>query len=146
MDHFNLHASLSTITPAHPFGTSTLFIDSTTDSTLLGDVQGSTNTYFFPPDVSSGNYMFAYQSGFANAGTISNLTVTPTNATGLDLYANNTASRTGDGLANSTQAVTFMAWVTVTASPCSIIFTTTSTCTSCNAADLYVIQMPNPIN
>nr|AQU11764.1 hypothetical protein [Cruciviridae sp.]AQU11769.1 hypothetical protein [Cruciviridae sp.] len=146
MDHFDLNHATG-ILPSSPFGTSPLLLEPTPDSNIGGVVQGSTNTYFFPANVASGNYMlFYYQyfsSGTGNSGV---WTTTFTNAKSLFILAEGAAYEFNVvATANSTGIAT-NEFFTVTGSGASVTLTNNSNQSGnpFRYADFFVMSIPTP--
>lgn len=91
--------------------------------------------------------MISYVGAFsAGAGTVTSIATTLVNCTALNIFdANLTPGRANISTGNTTSLINIYA-VTVTAANASFSFTANSTITTPNWVELFVQQMPNPIN
>jgi len=114
---------------------------------VFGD--STANTYYFPPGITSGDYLIQYTATYGTGGTANWVpTVTPTNCVALpNLFTQDSAS----GVANTgTAAVTttiFTFCLRVTKANAKFTMTgTTGTFANPAGADLFIIQLPPGLN
>lgn len=104
------------------------------------------NTYYFPPGVSTGNYMIQYLASWGVTGVPANPAVTPSNCKALNLI--NSDAQNGlnnDSSANTTTTCTTL-FVTITRSNASLRVVGVAGATSPVFAEFFVTQIPSPID
>lgn len=108
---------------------------------------GVADTYYFPPGVSKGNYMLLYESTWTNTGAVPTITVGGTNVSLLNLLTGDTASSEINNAATTSTTVTFCLFVTVTKANAHVTFGSAGGgMTTILGGDLFVIQLPTPMN
>lgn len=139
--------SQTSVSTANPFGTNTAAIGPTSLSTLGGTVLGSTNTYSFPPSITSGNYAMQLTTLWNNAGSGANYSLTFTNCVVNKLYGSGSAGlNTPQASATNVTQTSITEFITITAGNASFTITGTGSTTSVEDSDLFVYQIPSPIN
>lgn len=138
MDHF----ILGTVTNANPLGTTSV---RSAQSTLGGTITGG-GTYNFPPAVTDGNFMIIWR---VVGGSVVLVTpsVSSSGMTGLGLINNNSGNTVFVPLngATSTSVMVESFWTVLTTSTWSLGNAGTLP-TAVTFGDLYVVQIPTPMN
>lgn len=145
MDHFNLVAQASTITATTPFGTSATVLSPTSNSTLGGTLQGSTDKYTFPPSLSSGTFMMVYTVYFASPGADYMDVGSVVNMSAVNLIINNTTQQAW-GASTSVNYSTSVFFYKITGAGASFTILGNGAGSSATGADWYVTQIPSTIN
>lgn len=107
---------------------------------------GAPNTYYFPPGVSTGNYLVQYNAKWGVTGVPAAPVVTVTNCAALNLMDANTLGQlNNDSSANTTTTCsTFM--LSITRANASFTVTGTAGATTPTWADIFITQIPAVIN
>jgi len=124
-------------------GVSTL-VTPYTPSGALGAT--AANTYYFPPGISSGNYLVSYGALYASTGTVTSVTVTTQNCSVFNLAGNNTAARYYNNSTGNTTYNMYEGFVSVWGPNASLTLAFVGGQTGPTYADFYVIAMPDPMN
>nr|WAE42850.1 MAG: capsid protein [Cressdnaviricota sp.] len=107
---------------------------------------GAPNTYYFPPGVSTGNYLITYVALYGTAGSSSTTAITPSNCSALLLLNNDTVGAQGNTSTANTTTMMSVAFVSITKANASFSFVGTAGMTAPTYADIFVTQIPSPIN
>lgn len=107
-------------------------------------VVSAANTYYFPPNVSSGNFLISYSCICSTPGTMSTMPISAFNAIVGDTLFNNGAS---DNIINvssgNTSRIMFNYVVSVTGPNASLAFSGTGGVAVATGADLLVLALPS---
>lgn len=143
MDHFNLNAGGGVPVAANPFGP---LPARSSQSTLGGTL--SNVTYTFPSNVTDGNFMVYWRVRGASSAAVTNPSVTTSALVLLSLQENNSATVTFNPVNGTTTSVmSITLFVTVTSGGATITLGTGGTFPgSMTYGDLYVVQIPTPMN
>lgn len=107
---------------------------------------GSANTYYWPPGQTTGNFMVTYLAKWGVTGVPANPTVVLSNCSALNLISTDTLNQlNNDSSANTTTTCTTF-FVSITRGNASFSMTGTAGATTPTYAELFVTQIPNPVN
>lgn len=139
MDHFILPITISS--SAYLTGALSS-LPSVGNYSGIGGVIG-TSTYSFPVGVSAGNYILCYAVLGATTTLSTAMGVTLSNCVGNNIHNNDANSVIFNSTGSTSNTQFRLDFITVTASPCTVQYSSGTLPGTITAGDLYVVQMPS---